>query len=120
MKITRTPWSRSTISPATCDPLGELPEALTLAADTLERMRHKLGENHPLTLSGTVNLANCRGDSGDLEVAEALQRETVTLLRDALGRDHPDTLVCQANLAVTLHQAGRDHEAEELRSRDHG
>jgi len=41
---------------------------------------------------------------------------TVTLLRDVLGRDHPDTLVCQANLAVTLHQAGRDHEAEELKA----
>ena len=34
-----------------------------------------------------------------------------------LGRDHPDTLVCQANLSITLQQAGRDHEAEELRSR---
>ena len=57
--------------------IGRLPEALTLAADTLERMRRKLGENHPLTLSGAVNLANCRGDSGDLEVAETLERETV-------------------------------------------
>lgn len=79
-------------------------------------MRRKLGENHPLTLSGTVNLANCRGDSGDLEVAETLEREMVALLRDVLGRDHPDTLVCQANLAVTLHQAGRDPEAEELKA----
>jgi len=39
------------------------------------------------------------------------------LLRETLGRDHPDTLVCEANLAVTLHQAGRDADAEELRTR---
>ena len=83
-------------------------------------MRRKLGENHPLTLSGTVNLANCRGDSGDLEVAETLERETVALLRDVLGRDHPDTLVCQANLAVTLRQAGRDQRSRGTQGRDHG
>ncbi len=80
-------------------------------------MRHKLGEKHPLTLSCAVNLANCRGDSGDPGAAETLEQQTVTLLREVLGRDHPDTLVCQANLSITLQQAGRDHEAEELRSR---
>jgi CO dehydrogenase nickel-insertion accessory protein CooC1 len=93
--------------------IGRLPEALTLADETLGRMRRKLGEKHPLTLSGAVNLANCRGDT---ESAEALERQTVRLLREVLGPDHPDTLVCQANLSVTLRQAGRDHEAEELRA----
>ncbi len=39
------------------------------------------------------------------------------LLREVLGDDHPDTLVGAANLAVTLHQAGRSDEAEQLRTR---
>ena len=80
-------------------------------------MQRKLGERHPLTLSCGVNLANCRGDSGDPETAEALERQIVSLLRETLGRDHPDTLVCQANLAVTLRQAGRAADAEELKAR---
>jgi hypothetical protein len=85
--------------------------------DTLGRLQRKLGEAHPLTLSCSVNLANCRGDSNDFETAEALERQTISLLREALGRDHPDTLVCEANRAVSLRQAGRDAEAEELRAR---
>jgi hypothetical protein len=42
-------------------------------------------------------------------------RETASRLGEVLTPDHPDTLVCRANLAVTLHDAGRDDEAEELR-----
>ncbi len=52
-----------------------------LAEDTLRRMRRKLGEMHPLTLSCAVNLANCLGDSGELATAEALERETISRLR---------------------------------------
>jgi hypothetical protein len=62
-----------------------------------------------------VNLANCQGDSGDLAEAAALVRETISRLAEVLNEEHPDTLVCRANLAVTLHDAGRDKEAEELR-----
>ena len=80
-------------------------------------MRHKLGDHHPLTLSCSVNLANCHGDCGDLQAAETLERQTIARLRDVLSPDHPDTLVCEANLAVTLRQAGRESDAEELRAR---
>ena len=80
-------------------------------------MRRKLGDHHPLTLSCTVNLANCRGDSDDPAAAEVLERQSIALLRQALGREHPDTLVCEANLAVSLRQTGRVQEAEELRMR---
>jgi hypothetical protein len=62
-----------------------------------------------------VNLANCRGDSGDLESAGALEDKALAVMREVLGDHHPDTLVCEANLAVTRHQAGRARDAEELR-----
>jgi hypothetical protein len=79
-------------------------------------MRQKLGERHPLALSCAVDLANCRGDSGDLKSAEAMERQAVRLLKEVLGDDHPDTLVCEANLIVTLHQAGWIERAETLRN----
>jgi Tetratricopeptide repeat len=97
--------------------IGQLSEALGLAADTLGRMERKLGRGHPLTLSCAVNVANCHGDCGDIQAAEALERWTISLPRETLGRDHPDTLVCEANLAVTLRQVGMEQEAEELRGR---
>jgi hypothetical protein len=31
-----------------------------------------------------------------------------------LGAEHPDTLICQANLSITLRDAGRSAEAEQL------
>ena len=49
--------------------------------------------------------------------AEQVEREALPLLRHRLGPGHPDTLVCEANLAVTLHMAGREDQARELRDR---
>jgi hypothetical protein len=79
-------------------------------------MCRKLGNRHPLTLSCVVNLANCRGDSGDSESAKALESQAILLMREALGDEHPDTLVCGANLAVSLHQAGQTEDAGRLRT----
>ena len=42
--------------------IGRLHEALQITEDTLGRMRQRLGDQHPLTLSSAVNLANCQGD----------------------------------------------------------
>jgi hypothetical protein len=36
------------------------------------------------------------------------------MLTRVLGAEHPDTLICQANLAITLRDAGRSDEAEQL------
>jgi hypothetical protein len=79
-------------------------------------MRGRLGDNHPLALSCSVNLASCLASSGDLARAMRLQRKTAAGFADALGADHPDTLVCEANLAVTLHRAGQEGEAAEKRA----
>ena len=46
--------------------------------------------------------------------AETLQRKTLASLTRVLGTEHPDTLVCQADLAVTLRDAGRIEESEEM------
>jgi tetratricopeptide repeat protein len=64
----------------------------------------------------SVNLASCQGSLGELTSAMSLQRETTARLANTLGTDHPDTLACRANLVVTLHQAGRESEAEEDRA----
>ena len=97
--------------------LGRLPEALALADDTLDRMRRKLGDRHPLTLSCVVNLANCRGDSGDPETAEALECETITLLRDVLDAS---TLTPWSARPTWPYRSGRrdgTQEAEDMRTR---
>jgi Tetratricopeptide repeat len=100
--------------------MSRLSEALTLNEGTLHRMRRKLGEMHPLTLSCAINLANCLGDSGEFAAAEAVERETISRLGQVLRHDHPDVLVCQANLVVTLRDTQREGEAKELKATRRG
>ncbi len=56
---------------------GELEQARALAEETANAMRVKLGGDHPLTLSGQINLANCLADAGDLDQAAALQQQAI-------------------------------------------
>jgi hypothetical protein len=63
-----------------------------------------------------VNLANCYGDSGELDRAEELGRQALAGLLERYGPQHPDVVVCNGNLAVTLRDAGRKEEAMALRS----
>jgi hypothetical protein len=57
-----------------------------------------LGPDHPCTLGTRHNLANCLGQSGQVEAAVA---EFGRLLDDrvrVLGPDHPDTLATRDHL----------------------
>ena len=50
------------------------------------------------------------------EQAEEHARAVLEIRTRIYGPDHPDTLACGANLAVSLHQAGRNKDAERLKA----
>ena len=89
-------------------------EALTLKQRVLEKSRHILGEDHPLTLLAMGNLAHTLGVLGRHNEALTLQQEVLEKCRRILGEDHPHTLLAMGNLAATLGELGRHNEALDL------
>ena len=72
--------------------LGELQAARDLAADTLERRRRVLGEDHPTTLNSAQLLVNCLHDLGELQAARDLAEDTLDRRRRIQGKQHPPNL----------------------------
>ena len=89
-------------------------EAETILREVLPRMKEKLGNSHPTTLSTAAHLAttlvsagidNCRTASAlqaRLAEAEAMQREVLEGQTRVLGKDHPETRNTARNLSVTV------------------
>jgi tetratricopeptide (TPR) repeat protein/MinD-like ATPase involved in chromosome partitioning or flagellar assembly len=97
-----------------CRAAGDAAKGRDLAERALSGFRTILGDEHPFTLSAGVNLANCCGDLGSLDRASELERVTLAILRKRVGDDHLDTVLCEANHAVTLRQARRAAEAQNI------
>jgi tetratricopeptide (TPR) repeat protein len=87
-------------------------EALSIDEQARYGFIRLYGDQHPLTLSASINyvadLATCRR-LGDAIVAGY---ETVSKCHETLGADHPDTLMAEANLAIDLASAGRQEDAD--------
>ncbi|MCC3768211.1 tetratricopeptide repeat protein [Streptomyces sp. UNOC14_S4] len=72
----------------------------------VQTTRHRLGPDHPDTLTARGNLAHCRGEAGDpAGAADALTKLLKHMVR-ALGNDHPNTLGVRNNLARWQGEAG--------------
>ena len=60
-----------------------------------------LGEEHPLTITATSNLALTYRDLGKYTEAEKLQIHVLHTTKNILGGDHPDTIRATRTLAAT-------------------
>ncbi len=85
--------------------VGRLDKALPLFEQTLERMKAKLGLEHPDTLATMNNLAVTYRDSGDVNNALRMFEQSLEL-KLAIGPEHPDTFTTMNNLAVVHQSAG--------------
>jgi tetratricopeptide (TPR) repeat protein len=81
--------------------------AVTLFEETLEKMKAKLGPNHPETLNVMNNLALAYNSRGQLAKAVTLFEETLEKEKAKLGPDHPRTLTCMNNLALAYQASGQ-------------
>ena len=90
VRTTLTPWAWRLTWPAACVQLGELQAARDLAADTLDRCRRVLGEDHPTTLVSANNLVAVLRDLGELQAARDLAEDNLDRGRRVLGEDHPE------------------------------
>ncbi|GGT21900.1 FxSxx-COOH system tetratricopeptide repeat protein [Streptomyces toxytricini] len=67
---------------------------------------HRLGPDHPGTLTTRNNLASWRGEAGDATGAAQAFAELLADRVRVLGPDHPDTLTTRNNLASWRGEAG--------------
>ncbi|MEV6118852.1 tetratricopeptide repeat protein [Streptomyces sp. NPDC052109] len=67
---------------------------------------HRLGPDHPDTLTARANLAYWQGRAGDAAGAAAAFAELLPDRERVLGPDHPDTLAARSNLAYWQGDAG--------------
>ena len=69
--------------------------------------RHKLGPDHPETLSSMNNLAVLYMFIGRLQDALKIHRELLSIRQAKLGPNHVETISSMANIAVVLDRLGR-------------
>jgi len=67
---------------------------------------HRLGPDHPHTLTARHNLAFWRGEAGDAAGAATAVEELLADRLRVLGPNHPDTLTTRHNLAFWRGEAG--------------
>lgn len=79
---------------------------MPLCKEVFQLTKSQLGPNHPYTLIGMNNLANCYLETGNLKQALPLFEETLKLRTAKLGSDHPNTLTSMNNLATCYFEAG--------------
>jgi tetratricopeptide (TPR) repeat protein len=93
---------------------GQFAKALPLLEETLEKMKAKLGPDHPNTLVTMGNLAESYRGSSQPARAVPLLEETLEKMKAKLGAEHPQTLWTMANLGLVLLQQKKWAKAEPL------
>ncbi|MFD3586296.1 tetratricopeptide repeat protein, partial [Streptomyces sp. NPDC058683] len=71
-----------------------------------ETTGHRLGPDHPDTLTARGDLAHWRGEAGDAAGAAAAFEQLLTDRLRVLGEDHPDTLIARSSFARWRGEAG--------------
>jgi len=89
----------------------KLPQAESLARNTLEISRIHLGEENPDTLRRAIRLANALQALERLDEAENLSVETVSSMQRILGEEHPETLGAMDALAEIVASRGNNEQA---------
>ena len=84
---------------------GDAAGALPLYRRTLDGFERVLGKEHPNTLTGVANLAECLRSLGDAG-ALLLHRRAIESRERVLGKEHPDTLGSVNSLAECLRSLG--------------
>jgi hypothetical protein len=92
---------------------GKLTEAEPYLREAVDRMRRLSGEDHPLTMKMTGNLASLLQAQGKLPAAEAMSRDTLERMRRVKGEGHADTAGAHLLLGEVLRDLTRYREAEE-------
>jgi tetratricopeptide (TPR) repeat protein len=90
---------------------GQMDKAIALAAQTLEKLRVKLGSDHPYTMISMHDLAGAYDKAGKLDRSIPLYEETFRLEKEKLGPNQFETIATQANLAKSYCVAGRLEDA---------
>jgi len=85
---------------------------------TIQQARRKLGDDHPLTVVLTNNLAEVLRPEGDLDYARAVGEQAVEASRRVFGAEHPTTLMAMNNLALALHAKGDAAAARDLHEQE--
>lgn len=93
---------------------GEPRRALPLSQRAHAFAVHRLGADHPVTLSAAQRTAVDLGGLGEYEQARVLDEDTLARRRRVLGDEHPDTLLSARNLAVNLSRLGENEQARIL------
>ncbi|MEW1996763.1 tetratricopeptide repeat protein, partial [Streptomyces coelicoflavus] len=99
---------------STLQDAGAAAEEHLLRQCILDADTHRLGPDHPDTLSTRNDLANALGVLGRHQEGADLHQQTLTDRERVLGPDHPDTLTSRNNLASALDVLGRHQEGADL------
>ncbi|KAH8826737.1 hypothetical protein DL96DRAFT_1815823 [Flagelloscypha sp. PMI_526] len=94
--------------------LGRHAEALELQLSVLAKLKQKLGDEHPKTLTIISNLAMTYQALGKYAEALDLQLSGLATTERIRGAGHPDTLSSMNSLASTYQALGKYQEALEL------
>ncbi|HKI17102.1 MAG TPA: tetratricopeptide repeat protein, partial [Isosphaeraceae bacterium] len=86
-------------------------EAIALYEKSLEKLRARLTDDHPSTLTAMRGLAKAYLRSGQTGRAVSLYETTLAKQRIKLGGDHPDTLLSLYELAKAHASAGQSEKA---------
>lgn len=98
--------------------IGRHRESLELAAEALERARHRSGGDDGVEVAHALQrLARARFAAGEPEVAAALVADAAQILERELGDEHRDTLDALNGLAQMRLIGGHLTEAQELADR---
>jgi tetratricopeptide (TPR) repeat protein len=89
-------------------------ESKAMYEELLPIQRKVLGEDHPLTLSTRVALAEILAAQGDYAGAEKSYRETRELDPKVLGPDHPRTIERLDEFGVVLAHEHKNKEADQV------
>jgi tetratricopeptide (TPR) repeat protein len=91
---------------------GRPEEAMAIDEQAMNGFIRLYGDQHPLTLSASINHITDLAACNRLGEAIPAGYEMAAKCRVTLGADHPDTLIAEANLAIDLAAVGRHDEAE--------
>jgi tetratricopeptide (TPR) repeat protein len=97
-----------------CNAQGQYAVAEGGYRKALEIWRKVLGEDHPSTATGCINLASNLQDQGRYAAAAEGFHKALAIHRKALGEEHPDTANSYSGSAYNLNAQGKYAEAQRL------